>query len=321
MQAEFESQLVRLLETSGTQKHNLMGKDHYLTILNDLKEANLCKAQSKTLSAKQYRRIKCFDITSISAVEKLIQIRKEDSDAILYFVSTDEVFPIVHQAHISTGHKRHKGISRNNTNYLLNLMSILYNASTAPLARQAVKNSYILQDPIAWFSLQISLALEEELKKKYANITRETINIYLKLCEICQLKKTAPRKGIVVKPILSKLMNSRCQVDLIDMQTDPDGDYSFILNYQDHLTKYCVLRPMKSRTAVKTARNLIEMFCLFGAPSILHSDNGREFSNQVINNLKCQWPHLKIVHGKPCHSQGQGSVGRCNRDVRDALIC
>lgn len=112
MQAEFDSQLVRLLETSGTQKHNLMGKDHYLTILNEVKEANLCKAQSKPLSTKQYRRIKRFDIISISGVEKLIKKRKEDSDAILYFVSTDEVFPIIHQAHVSTGHKRHKGMSR-----------------------------------------------------------------------------------------------------------------------------------------------------------------------------------------------------------------
>ncbi|KAJ8914671.1 hypothetical protein NQ315_017368 [Exocentrus adspersus] len=78
---------------------------------------------------------------------------------------------------------------------------------------------------------------------------------------------------------------------------------------------------MKSKTAVETAKNLIDIFCLFGAPSILHSNNGREFANQIINNLKCQWSNLKIVHGKPRHSHSQGSVERCNRDIRDALIC
>ena len=34
-------------------------------------------------------------------------------------------------------------------------------------------------------------------------------------------------------------MNYRYQVDLIDMQSNPDGDMKFILVYQDHLTKRC----------------------------------------------------------------------------------
>jgi len=36
-------------------------------------------------------------------------------------------------------------------------------------------------------------------------------------------------------------MNSRCQVDLIDMQPERDGYYRFITNYQDHLTKFTIL--------------------------------------------------------------------------------
>lgn len=31
------------------------------------------------------------------------------------------------------------------------------------------------------------------------------------------------------------------------------------------------------------------------------------------------WPQLKIVHGKPRHSQSQGSVERCNRDVGEMV--
>ena len=56
-------------------------------------------------------------------------------------------------------------------------------------------------------------------------------------------------------------MNSRCQVDLIDMQSQPDGPYKHILNYQDHLTKMVVLRPLKSKTA--------DIFCDKGAPRVL----------------------------------------------------
>ena len=65
--------------------------------------------------------------------------------------------------------------------------------------------------------------------------------------------------------------------------------------------------------------NLLETFCTFGAPSVLQSDNGREFSNSVIEELKDMWDGLKIVHGKPRHSQSQGSVERANRDIEDML--
>jgi len=66
--------------------------------------------------------------------------------------------------------------------------------------------------------------MEAELKR-YCNVTRQVINVYLALCEQCQLKEKTMKRGLVVCPILSYYMNSRCQVDLIDMQSDPDGYY------------------------------------------------------------------------------------------------
>lgn len=98
-------------------------------------------------------------------------------------------------------------------------------------------------------------------------------------------------------------MNSRCQVDLIDMQSQPDGKYKFIMVYKDHLTKSIQLRTLICKRAEEVAKNLLDIFCIFGAPSILQSDNGREFVNRIINDLKLMWSSLKIVHGKPRHSQ------------------
>ncbi|XP_046684717.1 KRAB-A domain-containing protein 2-like, partial [Homalodisca vitripennis] len=91
--------------------------------------------------------------------------------------------------------------------------------------------------------------------------------------------------------------------------------------YQDHLTKFVVLRPLKTKTADEVSDILLDIFCLFGAPYILHSDNGREFCNRVIENLASKWSAIKLVHGKPRHSQSQGSVvERANQDVRDSLV-
>ena len=73
------------------------------------------------------------------------------------------------------------------------------------------------------------------------------------------------------------------QVDLIDMQSQQDGEYRFILNYQDHLTKFVCLRPLKTKTAEEVAYHLVDIFCDKGAPHILQSDNGREFCNKVCS--------------------------------------
>jgi len=70
-------------------------------------------------------------------------------------------------------------------------------------------------------------------------------------------------------------------------------------------TKFVSLRPLKTKTASEVAYNLIDIFCIFGAPCILQSDNGRGFVNHIINDLVLMWDGLKIVHGKPRHSQSQ----------------
>ena len=91
----------------------------------------------------------------------------------------------------------------------------------------------------------------KETNKKYANITQEALNIFKSSCIQCQKKrKRTTTKGVVVKPILSKDFSSRAQVD---MQSMCQGHYKWIMNYQDHLTKFCVLRPLTSKRAAEVA--------------------------------------------------------------------
>lgn len=158
-----------------------------------------------------------------------------------------------------------------------------------------------------------------ETSKKYANVTKEMIGLYLSMCDVCQQKKTKKKRGLVSKPILHSEMNSRCQVDLIDFQTQPDGNFKFIMVYQDHLTKFVLLRALTSKRAEEVAHHLNDIFLTIGAPCILQSDNGREFVNNIISELASLWPALKIVHGKPRHSQSQGSVERANQDVENMI--
>ncbi|KAL4132528.1 hypothetical protein QTP88_009662 [Uroleucon formosanum] len=74
-----------------------------------------------------------------------------------------------------------------------------------------------------------------------------------------------------------------------------------------------------SKRATKVANELLSILFTFGAQKILQSDNGREFLNSVINELKDIWPECVIVHGRPRHPQSQGSIKRSNQDVEHML--
>ncbi|KAK4324885.1 hypothetical protein Pmani_004535 [Petrolisthes manimaculis] len=92
---------------------------------------------------------------------------------------------------------------------------------------------------------------------------------------------------VVVRPILTKEFLSRGQVDLIDMQSMPSGsNKKWIMVNLDHLRKFCILRALTSKRAAEVAFYLLDVFLLFGAPVILQSDNGSEFTSQVITELK-----------------------------------
>jgi hypothetical protein len=70
----------------------------------------------------------------------------------------------------------------------------------------------------------------KEANKKYANVSKEALELFKELCEECQLKKRKlASKGLVVKPIVSKEFNSRGQMDLIDMQSLSYNDYRYIM--------------------------------------------------------------------------------------------
>ncbi|KRY43622.1 KRAB-A domain-containing protein 2 [Trichinella britovi] len=155
---------------------------------------------------------------------------------------------------------------------------------------------------------------------KSANVTQEACHLFLTFCEECHKKRARKLpKSPVVKPLVSTNLMSRAQVDLINFQTMPDGDFKYIMTYLNHFMKFCILSPLMLKRAEEVASKLLKIFLTFGAPSILQSDNGQEFSYVIIAELKTCWPELKLVTGRPRHPQSQGAVERLNGVVQDKL--
>ena len=107
--------------------------------------------------------------------------------------------------------------------------------------------------------------MENEMKRTFYSRKHHAL---LSLCVLFLKKSKVPKKGLVIKPVISTEMSSRAQVDLIDMQSQPDGDLKWILVYQDHLTKFVQLRPITSKRAPEIAYQLLHIFSMFGDPSI-----------------------------------------------------
>jgi hypothetical protein len=50
-----------------------------------------------------------------------------------------------------------------------------------------------------------------------------------------------------------------------------------------------LLRALKTKTAAEIGKHLADIFVTFGEPRILHSDNGKEFANKLVNELLRRW--------------------------------
>ncbi len=69
------------------------------------------------------------------------------------------------------------------------------------------------------------------------------------------------------------------QVGLINYQSMPDCPFKYILDYQDHVMKFCQLRPLTNTTHKAIALEPINIICVFVPPSILQVDNGKKISH------------------------------------------
>lgn len=152
-----------------------------------------------------------------------------------------------------------------------------------------------------------------ELENSYS-IPRWAVSLFVEKCLFCQQKR-----GTIVKPIINIHFNSRGQVAFIDLQSVPDGEYRWIMYYQDYFTRYSFLRPLRNKNVVEVAVELFHIFTDFGYPKIFQSDKDDEFTASVLVELLKMWPDCHIIHGRPRDTSLQGSVRSAIGDVKNCL--
>ncbi|XP_071626785.1 uncharacterized protein [Temnothorax longispinosus] len=160
------------------------------------------------------------------------------------------------------------------------------------------------QSTLSSQSAQNKAHLQVLSKEKDKEIKQENSysDVLATTCQTDALNRSPKR----LTDVSEKLYN-KGRIDVIEMTIDPTFNYKYFFVYEDHSSKFVVLKALRSDTAKEVAANLLDVLGIIGAPRVLQSGNGRKFAEQVVRELRSLWNDLFILHGDA--SKGEVSYG------------
>ena len=150
----------------------------------------------------------------------------------------------------------------------------------------------------------------------WPNMTSE-VRRFVKSCEICQKsKKGGTRNDNPGQKLYAGRPWQTLAIDLVGPLPETARRNKWILTVTDHFTRWQEAFPIVDATMPTIAEVLEErIFCPYGLPERLHSDQGAQFEGELMFQL---WGIKKSIT-TPYHPQGNGIVERGNRTIGDSL--
>ena len=178
--------------------------------------------------------------------------------------------------------------------------------------------------------------IHEAVKQQYANITREHCTEFVRHCSVCTKSLTAPRLNKApLTPIVHFSPRERYTLDLMDMKEENGiavknlkgvqyrrraevTKFRYIGHMIDHATKYAWAGALMDKTKAGVSTWVEGVWVAHGKPAILHTDNGGEFKNWMVEAVCRRWG-TRMVNGRPLKPSTQGVIERANRSLRTCL--
>ena len=106
-------------------------------------------------------------------------------------------------------------------------------------------------------------------------------------------------------------------VDVLEVPVSKSNN-RYLLVVQDYFTKWVEAIPMPDQTSLRISTELVKLFSMFGCPSILHSDQGRNFESTILIQTLQAFGVTKS-RTTAYHPQCDGMVERFNRTLLQLL--
>lgn len=114
---------------------------------------------------------------------------------------------------------------------------------------------------------------------------RNDITSFISKCNDCRQFNQGKHVYHPPKSILPNNVWDHIVYDLGTFNVTSERGNNFILVVVDLFSRFTILRPLKDKTAVSVAKELVFLFSLMGYPKIISHDNGKEVSNKLIEAI------------------------------------
>ena len=103
--------------------------------------------------------------------------------------------------------------------------------------------------------------------------------------ESCQMFTKIKKRKRIVKYIRSNAWFERYQADTVELDSRITHNHAcpYLLTIVDHFSKYGFAYAIPDKKA-ETFRNYMTQAFVIGEPQMLHTDNGKEFVNELLIN-------------------------------------
>ena len=145
---------------------------------------------------------------------------------------------------------------------------------------------------------------------------------FVKQCQTCQTARTTkPAPAHLVPLPITTRPGERVHMDLFGDLKCSSGGNKFILVITDSFSKWTEVVPIPNKSAEEVGKAYFERWlCRYGASEALVTDCGREFCNQVVQEICRLWGCEKLKT-TPWHPQTNSLAERYNQSIINYMKC
>ena len=145
---------------------------------------------------------------------------------------------------------------------------------------------------------------------------RRDIREYCRRCDQCTARKPVlhRRRAPMQKFVVGSPME-RVTTDIMGPLDKTTSGNKYILVVTDVFTKWTEAYAISNIEARTVAKKIVEEWvCRYGAPRVLHSDQGRQYESSLFREM-CKLLGIKKTHTTALRPQANGQVERFNRTL------